>query len=71
MFCFSGDCCTPSVTVSAVDSDGYFKQCHLELSDGNPVESVEPQAEVVTTPEETTTIMTTPEETTTVVTTPE
>jgi hypothetical protein len=67
----SGDCCTPTVTVSVVDIGGHIAQCHLELSDGNPVESVAPAAEVVTTPEETTPVATTPEETTPVATTPE
>jgi hypothetical protein len=74
LFCYSGDCCTPSVTVSVVDIGGHIAQCHLELSDGNPVESVESAAEVVTTPEETTQDETTPvatshDETTPVVTT--
>jgi hypothetical protein len=75
LFCYSGDCCTPTVTVSVVDIGGHIAQCHLELSDGNPVESVESAAEVVTTPEETTQDETTPvattqDETTPVVTTP-
>ena len=57
-----------------VDIGGHIAQCHLELSDGNPVESVESAAEVVTTPEETTQDETTPvatshDETTPVVTT--
>ena len=74
LFCYSGDCCTPTVTVSVVDIGGHIAQCHLELSDGNPVESVESAAEVVTTPEETTQDETTPvatshDETTPVVTT--
>ena len=74
LFCYSGDCCTPSVTVSVVDIGGHIAQCHLEFSDGNPVEPVEPAAGVVTTPEETTQDETTPvattqDETTPVVTT--
>ena len=36
----SGDCCTPSVTLSTVDIGGYIAQCQLELSDGAVVESV-------------------------------
>ena len=36
----SGDCCTPSTTVSVVDTGGYISQCHFELSDGKPVEPV-------------------------------
>ena len=40
VFCDSGDCCTPSTTVSVVDTDGYISQCHFELSDGKPVEPV-------------------------------
>jgi hypothetical protein len=53
-----------------VDIGGHIAQCHLELSDGNPVESVESAVEVVTTPEETTQDETTPVVTTQDETTP-
>ncbi|XP_071140496.1 hemicentin-1-like [Mytilus edulis] len=43
----SGDCCNPSLSISAVDVDGYISQCHFELSNGLPVQSVEPIIEQV------------------------
>lgn len=30
----SGTCCTPILTVSAIDRDGYITQCHLDFSNG-------------------------------------
>ncbi|CAG2250442.1 unnamed protein product [Mytilus edulis] len=43
----SGNCCNPSLSISAVDVDGYISQCHFELSNGLPVQSVEPIIEQV------------------------
>lgn len=43
----SGDCCSPSLSISAIDVDGYISQCHFELSNGLPIESVEPIYEPV------------------------
>ena len=55
----SGDCCTPSVTLSTVDIGGYIAQCQLELSDGAVVESVVAPDNVVDTTVVNTTIVNT------------
>ncbi|CAG2243379.1 unnamed protein product [Mytilus edulis] len=36
-----GSCCTPSVIVAAVDTDGYIALCRIELSGGEIVKSME------------------------------
>ena len=38
---FRGTCCSPSVHINIIDTDGFIAQCELQFSNGRTVKSVE------------------------------
>lgn len=47
---FSGNCCTPFITLDAVDIDGYIAQCIFDFADGIQVKAVNPVEDVHASP---------------------
>ncbi|VDI25535.1 Hypothetical predicted protein [Mytilus galloprovincialis] len=46
----SGNCCTPFITLDAVDIDGYIAQCIFDFADGIQVKAVNPVEDVHASP---------------------